>query len=687
MAVPPETILLDVISWLLFLKVIQTAFWPPLEKVLGRYGYPAAYTASVLVFTALSWYLALAGLPVPLAAVPFLILLAVQAWKGCYRRERWQGMWKWDLIFLIAFLVMAEMRYVNPSIAYAEKFMDHAFLASIMRTPMVPPLDPWFTGGSLNVYYYLGYWMAGAIGLTTAVPSSVVFNLAIPTVVGLAVVNLWMVGDLLLPRLRWLPVTVLLLVNPSFLMQSAFQLQNILGGGTFSLMDLVWKSTRTITNTITEFPLFSFLWGDPHPHVLAIGNQAFLIFLLGFLFTRWQTLNGRTRAGLALLVALSLGSMPPFNSWDVLVYAPFTLLILAVCGWQAWKAGQGDAAHHALAALVLVPVASVALYLPYYLQMAGSGILGVFPVPTPSDPVQFLLVHGFFLAVILLVGARGARTHPVSILPAIAGGVLLGLAGYAAAGIAAFVLLLLFTRKDRDYPLWLAAAGLCLLILTELLYLKDHFGTQAFRLNTVFKFSFIAWMMLGTAAMVFIGRYANGLRLPERIPDKVSRVLAVIAVILVLILPLILHVNFSYSGGTLDGLAFLDAAQPGDAAALEYLSHIDGDEVIVEAVKGDYGYYSRISAFTGIPAVVGSPFHEFMWRGGNAGVMARVADVKAMYEEPSRRGDLVQKYRATLLYVGDAERVLYPSMDLSGGGLTPVYEARGVTIYRFTEGG
>jgi len=44
-------------------------------------------------------------------------------------------MWKWDLIFLIAFLVMAEMRYVNPSIAYAEKFMDHAFMASLMRTP------------------------------------------------------------------------------------------------------------------------------------------------------------------------------------------------------------------------------------------------------------------------------------------------------------------------------------------------------------------------------------------------------------------------------------------------------------------------------------------------------------------------------------------------------------------------
>ena len=684
MAVPPETIVLSVASWLLVLKLIQTALWPSLETVLGRHGYAAAYTASLLLFTALSWYLALAGLPVPLAAVPFLALLAIQAYRGCYRRERWQGLGKWDLIFLVAFLAMTGFRFVNPTISFGEKYMDHAFLASLMRTPVVPPPDPWFAGGSLNIYYYMGYWMTGALGLTTGTPSSVAFNLAIPTVVGLAAVNLWMVGDLLLPRLKWLPVAVLLLVNLSFVVQAALQVRNVLGGGAFNAFDLLWQPTRTITNTVTEFPLFSFLWGDPHPHVLAIGNQTSLIFLLGFLFLRWQSLTLKGRAGLALLVALTLGSMPPFNSWDALAYAPFTLVILGVCAWRAWRDGQGDAARHALAALVLVPAASVALYLPYYLQMAGSGIEGVYAVPAPSEPVQFLLVHGFFLAVILAVGIRGARSRPLAILPAIAGGVLLGLAGYAAAGIAAAALLLLPARRDRDYPWWLAAAGLCLLILPELLYLKDHFGVQYSRLNTVFKFSFIAWMMLGTAAMIYAARYANGLGIPERIPAKVSRALAVIAVVLLVAAPLVLQVNFSYPGGTLDGLAYLDTVQPADAAALEYLSRLRDHEVIVEAVQGDYGYYSRVSAFTGIPAVIGSPFHEFMWRGGDAGVMARVADVKTIYHEPSHRGDLARKYHATLLYVGDAERAVYPSMDLSGGGLTPVYDAQGVIIYRFT---
>ncbi len=46
--------------------------------------------------------------------------------------------------------------------------MDHAFMASIIRTPVVPPLDPWFLGATLDVYYYLGYWIFGTLALIPA---------------------------------------------------------------------------------------------------------------------------------------------------------------------------------------------------------------------------------------------------------------------------------------------------------------------------------------------------------------------------------------------------------------------------------------------------------------------------------------------------------------------------------------
>ena len=37
--------------------------------------------------------------------------------------------------------------------------MDMAWVAAIMRAPVVTPPDPWFVGGTLDVYYYLGHWL------------------------------------------------------------------------------------------------------------------------------------------------------------------------------------------------------------------------------------------------------------------------------------------------------------------------------------------------------------------------------------------------------------------------------------------------------------------------------------------------------------------------------------------------
>ena len=60
---------------------------------------------------------------------------------------------------------MLTVRFFNPTISYAEKFMDHGFLASMMRSPVVPPLIPGFSEGTMDVYYYLGYWIFGCLGM------------------------------------------------------------------------------------------------------------------------------------------------------------------------------------------------------------------------------------------------------------------------------------------------------------------------------------------------------------------------------------------------------------------------------------------------------------------------------------------------------------------------------------------
>ncbi|MEI6704899.1 MAG: hypothetical protein WCL71_15410, partial [Deltaproteobacteria bacterium] len=140
----------------------------------------------------------------------------------------------------------------------------------------------------------------------------------------------------------------------------------------------------------------------------------------------------------------------------------------------------------------------------------------------------------------------------------------------------------------------------------------------------------------------------------------------------------------SYGTHTLDGLAYLRDLHPSDAPAIAYLRTLSGDEILVEAEGGDYTYYSRVSSFTGIPGIIGMPFHEFMWRGDDNGWFGtRKNDIRSIYEQPDRTIPLMKKYNATLLYVGDAERERY-KVNISPVGLLPVYSAGGTEIYRLS---
>ena len=125
---------------------------------------------------------------------------------------------------------------------------------------------------------------------------------------------------------------------------------------------------------------------------------------------------------------------------------------------------------------------------------------------------------------------------------------------------------------------------------------------------------------------------------------------------------------------SLDGLAYIDASHPGDAAAVAWLRSLPGNITIVEAENGDYTYYSRISSFTGIPTIIGWPFHEFMWRGDTSGWYGtRMNESDRSMKTRTETVALMKKYNATLLYVGDSERSRY-NVNLDSADIMPVYD-------------
>jgi YYY domain-containing protein len=667
----PEQQILSVISWLAVLTLLQLSLWPSLRKTFGNLAFPAAFSGSVLIFTFLTWWCGVIRMPVQVGIIPFVALFIYNLSKGKYTIVALKAEWRWELLFLFCFFLMLDVRFVNPTISYAEKFMDHAFLASVIRNPVVPPLDPWFAGGTLNVYYYLGYWMLGCLSIVSGVPSNVAFNLSLPTIFALAAVNVYAIGTLLLDRFRWLPLLTFLLPNPSFFYQ-------MIQG---KVLDSVfWDSTRTITNTINEYPLFSFVWGDVHAHVISIFNQAFLLFVLVFAYKRWETLDSKGRWVVVLLAAISLGSMPLINTWDVLIYAPITIFTGLLILRRVWKT---TATQSSFIFLFTIPILAIISYLPFYLELRTStGGIGV--VHTPSDPFEFLLVNGFFIAIITVFLAKDIVKRPWLLIIAVP----FFLAGYPAAAIASvpaiYCLVRIFINKEAEFSSILAFLGLAILVIVELFYLKDNMGDTYFRMNTVFKAYLPAWIMLGLASFSMVAAWLTS-RMPV-LSFRKAAVLVVIVTALLFITPFIVSYNAGYGTGTLDGLAYLENTHPGDAAAVAFLRNLTGNETIVEAENGDYSYYSRVSSFTGIPAIIGQPFHEFMWRGDASGwFTSRRADIRTIYEQPDQTITLMKKYNATLLYIGDSERQRYQVNITEIPGLQKIYSASGVDIFRLSQ--
>ncbi|WP_319580035.1 DUF2298 domain-containing protein [uncultured Methanospirillum sp.] len=696
-----------ILAWIILIFFLHFSLVPFFQTYFKKVAVPLAFSLSLLLYTLLSYWSALVHLPVQLALIPFFLGMGYTCLQACREngiREIFRyhsfvaSEWRYYALFIIVFLAMLLLRVYSPDISAAEKFMDHGFISSMMRMPVIPPLDPWFTGGDLSVYYYLGHWMLAALGLTSGVPSPVLFTMALPTIAALAGVNMYGVGHLLLPRLRLLPVVLLFIMNPAFV--------HLAMAGT-EWSKLLWDSTRVIDGTINEYPLFSFIFGDVHAHVLGFFPQTTLILLIILAVTCWKEMQPASRLVLILSSGLTLGSIPPTNTWDVLIQAPLvlitgTILLINSTGSRSEPdhspslagrlvkkvrepvSGRAIIRHFsqgrgALLYLLLVPVIGVLCYLPYYLMMKAQGIGGIAVVPLPTSISEFMLVNGWFiliLAVSLLPIFRRSPWLLVIAVPFL-------VTGYVAAAIPAVLLGAVLVRREGACDL-LAGAGLAILVFCEILYLKDNMGDQYFRMNTVFKLYITAWLLFSAATAGMLGRLILPLINSESWSARMVEGAVPLILLLLLLLPAV--VTATHAGPhtpTLDGLAWLSVSHPDDLAAVTWLRSQEGNLTLVEAEGGDYGYYSRVSAFTGIPALLGWSFHESMWRNNTplGWYAQRTTVVRTIYEDPSWCVKLMKMFHIDLLYVGPTEEERY-NVTLPDAGLSPAYHQGAVTIYR-----
>jgi YYY domain-containing protein len=726
-----------------------------------------------------------------------------------------------EILFLIAFAFLAFLRAANSELQSTEKPMELMFINSIMSSETFPPQDVWLSGYAIS-YYYFGYVMTAMLAQLSNVNGSTAHNLMTSLIFSLGAIGSYGILYNLLSivnrkseienrppstvyRLSFLaPLFLLLMSNFETLLEvlhraGIFWTKDANGTFTSSFwtwLDMKelsqppsepfglipdrylwwWRASRVIQDydiaggfreVIDEFPFFSFLLGDLHPHVLAIPFSLLAISVaLNIFLGGWR---GKLEAyGVQLHLnpigfffsALVLGGLAFLNTWDILVGA--TLICSAYIfsrvdedGWN-WKRLE----DLFILALPLGAV-SLILYFPFYLGFSSQagGLLPNFMYPTrgmhlwvmwgtllipifsyliylssrtkkssyqmenvsdiassdtitPNWKLGLYLGIGFTLflfALTFLIGWIGTivekdfvnfqlASFNMAVSQFIGATSLRRLTyiGSLITLLAVFIptLSLLFPKSRFPIPdsqvthhasrftLLLLTLGTILILAPEFVYLRDQFG---YRINTVFKFYYQAWILWSIVSAFAVAILLQNL---EKVWSTVFRIVIGMVIFCGLLYPtfgvMTKTNNFNPPFGyTLNDFERVKRENSEEAAAIEFLL-TQPKGIIAEAIGGGYSAYGRISMYTGFQTVLGWTGHEAQWRGSYEPQGTRFDDINRLYTTANweEARDIIERYNIRYIYIGSLERTSMPvNEEKFYLYLTPIFQQGNTVIF------
>ncbi|MFQ5886589.1 MAG: DUF2298 domain-containing protein, partial [Anaerolineae bacterium] len=430
--------------WWLMVEILGLVALPlafRLFRALPDRGYALSKPLGILLCSYLFWILVSFGfLANKRSAIVFVILLgAVISWYF-YSSNRKEGeeilaflyrhrrvVLASELLFTAAFGLWALVRAYNPEIMGTEKPMEFAFLNAILRSERFPPHDPWLSGYGIS-YYYFGYLMMAFLTRLSGLPSEVTFNLGIALLFALTLTGASSLVYNLVYHEKEKRSALTFGLLGALLVALIGNLEGILeilharGIGSASFWKWVdirnlaaapvsgqwlptahwwwWRASRVVHDVmlgrdmevIDEFPFFSFLLGDMHPHVLALPFVLLALALALNLFRSQERLDW-PEMGLLGLLAGALGFL---NSWDLPTYG-----FIVVAAYAIGRYIQGSSLSGILEFGGKLVIFSLLLYLPFYLgfRSQAGGILPVLFVKTRWH--QYLVMFGLFVFVLL----------------------------------------------------------------------------------------------------------------------------------------------------------------------------------------------------------------------------------------------------------------------------------------------
>ncbi len=771
----------EIISWILLTQFLGLLGFPICYRLFNKlpdHGYTISKVISISILAYSVWITSslevLKTGPYQIILVLMLLVIFEFLWLRSYF---FSAPWAWfrnniktvvfgELIFAGSFLICAFFVAQSPAIELTEKPMDFMILNSIMLSGISPPPDLWFASTHLN-YYYFGHFIMGVLGILSNTAPASTYNLAIififaasaTVTYGISYNCIYLFKPKLAYQLSLLPpIAILTLGNQLGILEfirslniyparlaNWIAIENLLPitNKPLSLFPLDhtwwWRSSRIINTfgpngdnidyTITEFPLFSFLVGDLHAHLISLPFMLMLFYPVLLLCQSPNNAFQHTRSG--LLKPLSIASFliaisTLINPWNL----PVSIILLAVALIYYMNKRHPFAILTifkvtGLSALILIVVlaiggpfiinyestnSSIAINtvlntrISHMLLVNGTWILGSLVLyyksfQTIKTRLKTITKYEFIIPFIIALAPLSLWTISVlfssswtSIAIIITDKWLISLPMSVLMGMSLFLLFnsskLSLESKINSFAHVLFSAGYLMLTLGELFYIVDVFNN---RMNTVFKFHYQAWILLGVA--VTIQLICNAIAEHNRTLSK-GRFRTFGIVILTALMfsgplyyPVALFANHTWNSVaelSLNGEQFLQAYNLTEYQAISWLRE-QPFQVLAEPYGTDYSTHGRLSSFSGHQSVLSWPGHQIQWRGNAPNIIERQTDIDTLYTTNNTNSltYIIDKYDIGLITTSPLVKSIYSSYtsSLFDNSLVLLYSNHDYKIY------
>lgn len=587
----------------------------------------------------------------------------------------------YEVLFFTVFAMLLYVKGFRPDFSWqTEGGMDYAFMISMLKSDYMPPEDFWYSGTDLN-YYYLGQYFYTYLTKLSGVTINTAYNLALMTVGALCMVLSYSLAARIIELYMKERTEEYGLLGKQTV-ASAPLLQQILPrfagllagcGVTFGCTNHYWlyqkvapaicdilgvegnhyywisDPTRYIGHqgealdqTIHEFPAYSLVLGDLHAHVT---NIVFVITLLALLFSFLVSRGNRMRKAVLgrlenysykkeilqpQIIALSffIGIFQMTNYWDFPIYfvvcgAVILVSNAVVCGFH--KKTFLLTAVHAAEFIVISYVTAFMFNIHFDSMASGIGICD-----RHTEPYQMIVVWGLPIVAVIAylvctIKEEQARRN----------------GGVSETEHKNVFFAWLQNLKLSD--LFLLIVGLCaigLILMPELIYVKDIYGSVNQRTNTMFKLTYQAFILFGIFMGCMITRY---FLLPKNGKQFVAG-----ALMLFMLCRSLEYFPYAWEAWAGDyknpeNYVSLSATDNNsdlsetDLAVVDWVNeNLEGRPTVLQAHGTSYRtsdsiVYNWLSALTGCPTVVGWHTHEWLWKDDVEAVNARAYDVQTIY--------------------------------------------------------